>query len=203
MLQRGGGPPRAAPRSGGRGHSTPGRPARMHGPEQSHSPPSPPTRIAGEDSGDGGLSEPEGRGQRAARALGPVAPQRRIPPRVLQPTNTQGTSHMLSGGAGHTGAVLTRPHSPPGSPLAHYRPPPPPPHHKEPGDMDTHRRRINTEEKAKVVAAVWGTDFFIFLMAIHVGNTSSRKITEVKQQSKKRQKNPCRPNSFPLGRFEE
>ena len=65
------------------------------------------------------------------------------------------------------------------------------------------RRRINTEEKAKVAAAVWGTDFFIFLMAIHVGNTSSRKITEVKQQSKKRQKNPCRPNSFPLGRFEE
>ena len=81
--------------------------------------------------------------------------------------------------------------------------PTPPPHHKEPGDMDTHRRRINTEEKAKVVAAVWGTDFFIFLMAIHVGNTSSCKITEVKQQSKKRQKNPCRPNSFPLGRFEE
>ena len=38
--------------------------------------------------------------------------------------------------------------------------PTPPPHHKEPGDMDTHRRRINTEEKAKVVAAVWGTDFF-------------------------------------------
>ena len=27
----------------------------------------------------------------------------------------------------------------------------------------SHRRRINTEEKAKVVAAVWGTDFLYFL----------------------------------------
>ena len=25
-----------------------------------------------------------------------------------------------------------------------------------------HRRRINTEEKAKVVAAVWGTEFIFF-----------------------------------------
>ena len=29
-----------------------------------------------------------------------------------------------------------------------------------------HRRRINTEEKAKVVAAVWGTEFIQFLAAL-------------------------------------
>ena len=29
-----------------------------------------------------------------------------------------------------------------------------------------HRRRINTEEKAKVVAAVWGTEFIKFLAAL-------------------------------------
>ena len=31
-----------------------------------------------------------------------------------------------------------------------------------------HRRRINTEEKAKVVAAVWGTEFLQFLAALAV-----------------------------------
>ena len=31
-----------------------------------------------------------------------------------------------------------------------------------------HRRRINTEEKAKVVAAVWGTKFIKFLAALAV-----------------------------------
>ena len=39
-----------------------------------------------------------------------------------------------------------------------------------------HRRRINTEEKAKVVADVWGTEFVQFL---------------------------CRTNCFALGRFEK
>ena len=29
-----------------------------------------------------------------------------------------------------------------------------------------HRRRINTEEKAKVVAAAWGTEFIQFLAAL-------------------------------------
>ena len=32
--------------------------------------------------------------------------------------------------------------------------------------MKRDRRRINTEEKAKVVAAVWGTEFIIFLVAL-------------------------------------
>ena len=31
------------------------------------------------------------------------------------------------------------------------------------GEWEGHRRRINTEEKAKVVAAVWGTEFIQFL----------------------------------------
>ena len=31
-----------------------------------------------------------------------------------------------------------------------------------------HRRRINTEEKAKVVAAVWGTEFIQFLAALAI-----------------------------------
>ena len=30
-----------------------------------------------------------------------------------------------------------------------------------------HRRRINTEEKAKVVASVWGTELNQFLAALH------------------------------------
>ena len=30
-----------------------------------------------------------------------------------------------------------------------------------------HRRRINTEEKAKVVAAAWGKEFFQFLAILH------------------------------------
>ena len=46
--------------------------------------------------------------------------------------------------------------------------PTPPPHHKEPGDMDTHRRRINTEEKAKVVAAVWGTEIIKSFAALAI-----------------------------------
>ena len=31
-----------------------------------------------------------------------------------------------------------------------------------------HRRRIKTEEKAKVVAAVWGTEFVQFLAALAI-----------------------------------
>ena len=31
-----------------------------------------------------------------------------------------------------------------------------------------HRRRINTEEKAKVVAAVWGTEMIKFLAALQI-----------------------------------
>ena len=31
-----------------------------------------------------------------------------------------------------------------------------------------HRLRINTEEKAKVVAAVWGTEFIKFLAALAI-----------------------------------
>ena len=31
-----------------------------------------------------------------------------------------------------------------------------------------HRRRINTEEKTKVVAAVWGTDFIKFLATLAI-----------------------------------
>ena len=32
----------------------------------------------------------------------------------------------------------------------------------------SHRRRINTEEKAKVVAAIWGTECMQFLVALAV-----------------------------------
>ena len=34
--------------------------------------------------------------------------------------------------------------------------------------QDNHRRRIKTEAKAKVVAAVWGTTFIQFLAALAV-----------------------------------
>ena len=33
---------------------------------------------------------------------------------------------------------------------------------------ENHRRRINTEEKAKVVAAVWGTELIQFLAALAI-----------------------------------
>ena len=33
-------------------------------------------------------------------------------------------------------------------------------------ELLSHRRRIYTEEKAKVVAAVWGTEFIDFLAAL-------------------------------------
>ena len=33
---------------------------------------------------------------------------------------------------------------------------------------DTHRRRINKEERAKVVAAVWGTEFIQFLAVLAI-----------------------------------
>ena len=33
-----------------------------------------------------------------------------------------------------------------------------------------HRRRIKTEENAKVVAAVWGTEFIQFLAALDIFN---------------------------------
>ena len=36
------------------------------------------------------------------------------------------------------------------------------------GHTFTHTRRINTEEKAKVVAAVWGEEFIQFLAALNV-----------------------------------
>ena len=35
-------------------------------------------------------------------------------------------------------------------------------------DISDHRRRINTGEKAKVVAAVWGTEFIQFLAALAI-----------------------------------
>ena len=36
------------------------------------------------------------------------------------------------------------------------------------GESVCHRRRIYTEEKAKVVSAVWGTDFIHFLAVLAV-----------------------------------
>ena len=38
--------------------------------------------------------------------------------------------------------------------------------HVEPGEWYRHKRRINTEEKAKVVAAAWGTELIQFLAAL-------------------------------------
>ena len=38
-----------------------------------------------------------------------------------------------------------------------------------------HRRRINTEEKAKVVAAVWGTEFIKFLAALAIFHQTDLK----------------------------
>ena len=34
------------------------------------------------------------------------------------------------------------------------------------GDYTVHRRRIKTEEKAKVVAAIWGEEFIQFLVSL-------------------------------------
>ena len=39
----------------------------------------------------------------------------------------------------------------------------------------THRSRINTEDKAKVVAAVWGTELIQFLAALTVLHQDDRK----------------------------
>ena len=36
------------------------------------------------------------------------------------------------------------------------------------GTVGDHRRRINTEEEAKVVTAVWGTEFNQFLIALSI-----------------------------------
>ena len=40
---------------------------------------------------------------------------------------------------------------------------------------DGHRRRINTQEKANVVAAVWGTEFIQFLAALAVLHQDNMK----------------------------
>ena len=44
-----------------------------------------------------------------------------------------------------------------------------------------HRRRIKTEERAKVVVAVWGAEFIEFFAALailHLGNFTKKKIIE-------------------------
>ena len=48
--------------------------------------------------------------------------------------------------------------------------PPPPPQlqHQLTPSARPYRRRINTERKAKVVAAVWGTEFIQFLAALAI-----------------------------------
>ena len=41
-------------------------------------------------------------------------------------------------------------------------------------DHHHHRKRIKTEEKAKDVAAVWGTEFIIFLFALAMDGMKKR-----------------------------
>ena len=41
-----------------------------------------------------------------------------------------------------------------------------------------HRRRIKTEENAKVVAAVWGTEFIKFLAALDIFNQDDFEVKD-------------------------
>ena len=43
-----------------------------------------------------------------------------------------------------------------------------------------HRRRIKTEKKAKVVAAVWGTEFIQFLAALDIFDQDEKRINRNK-----------------------
>ena len=62
-----------------------------------------------------------------------------------------------------------------------FAPLPPPPRAEEGYTRVTsviqckHRRRIKTEEKVKVVAAVWGTEFIQFLAAIAILHQADMK----------------------------
>ena len=62
--------------------------------------------------------------------------------------------------------------------------------------LSGHRRRINTEEKAKVVAALWGAEFVQFLSALAVFTVKRFEEYDELQQDdlKKRMNSSILPN---------
>ena len=69
------------------------------------------------------------------------------------------------------------------------------------GESVCHRRRIYTEEKAKVVSAVWGTDFIHFLAVLAVlYQDDMKKKDEFHQDDIKKTMNSSYSSNRPGGK---